>query len=127
MDIPGERWYTPVPVRQYSIIQLPDDKRICAEFLARKNSGTIKIKDFNKMTEPEDDSDFISVKESIDGQKLMDAFEEYSTDESLKQLLTRKLRLQEHELSMLEKYQKRISEAEALIDQQKEGQDIGEE
>lgn len=125
VNIPN--WHMPIPARQYSIIQLPEGKRICAEFLAHENSGTIKIKDIDIMVEPEDEGDFISVKKSIDGQQLIDSFGEYSTDESLKQLLTRKLQLQERELASLEKTQKTIDEAEALIDQQKEGQDIGEE
>ena len=61
VDVPDTR-YSPAPARQYSIIRLPDGKRICAEFLAHENSGTIKIKDFDRMAEPEDESDFIDKK-----------------------------------------------------------------
>ncbi len=125
VDVPDTR-YSPAPARQYSIIRLPDGKRICAEFLAHENSGTIKIKDFDRMAEPEDESDFIDIKKFIDEQELIDSFGEYRTDESLRQLLERKLHWQEQELSSLEATAKTISETEALIGQQKEGQDIGE-
>lgn len=119
-------WHTPIPARQYSLIQLPEGKRICAEFLAYENRGTIKIKDIEKMNEPEDDSDFITTKNAIDEQKVIESFGTYNTDETLRQLLERKLHLQNKELSLLESEAKTIDEAEALIDQQKPSQYIGE-
>lgn len=121
VTIPGS--YTSIPAWQYSIIQLTEGKRICAEFLANKNSGTIQIKDFDRMTEPENESDFINIKKSIDEKELIDSFKAYSTDESLRQLLERKLHWQKQELASLEATAKTISETEALIDQQIEGQD----
>lgn len=51
----------------------------------------------------------------------------YSPKTSTNRALIEWLEGKEEELSALEKEQKTISEAEALIDQQKEGQDIGEE
>lgn len=51
----------------------------------------------------------------------------YSSKTSTDRALIEWLEGKEEELSALEKEQKTISEAEALIDQQKEGQDIGEE
>jgi len=51
----------------------------------------------------------------------------YSPKTSTDRALIEWLEGKEEELSALEKEQKTISEAEALIDQQKEGQDIGEE
>lgn len=124
VTIPGS--YTSIPARQYSIIQLPKGKRICAEFLANENSGTIKIKDFDRMAEPENESDFINIKKSIDETELIDSFKAYHTNESLRQLLERKLHWQKQELASLEATAKTISQTEALIDQQKESQDIGE-
>lgn len=99
-NVPG--WYTAIPVRQHIVIQLSDDKRICADFSAYENSGTIKVKDIREMTEPEDNGDFIVTEETISEQDLMEALSMYRTDETLEQLLRKKLCEQDKELSLLE-------------------------
>ena len=82
-DIPN--WYTSVPTNQYHFIQLLDSKRVHIQFSANENKGKITIKDFGKMIEPTDSSDFISTRSEISEEQLRECLEKYITKDDIDQ------------------------------------------
>lgn len=117
-------WYDNVPDEQYMQIELPNGKIVSVEFFGKENRGKIVLKGQEEKNSSVEGN--IILNDSISAEEILGDLSDYLTDSTLMELLQQKLRLSNLELSSLESEAKTISEAEALIDQQKTGQNIGE-
>lgn len=117
-------WYDNVPDEQYMQIKLPNGKIVSVEFFGKENRGKIVLKGQEERKSSVEEN--IVLKNGISVEEILGGLSDYITDSTLMELLQQKLRLSNLELSSLESEAKTISEAEALIDQQKTGQNIGE-
>lgn len=117
-------WYDNVPDEQYMQIKLPNGKIVSVEFFGKENRGKIVLKGQEERKSSVEEN--IVLKNGISIEEILGGLSDYITDSTLMELLQQKLRLSNLELSSLESEAKTISEAEALIDQQKTGQNIGE-
>jgi hypothetical protein len=117
-------WHDNVPDEQYMQIKLPNGKIVSVEFLGKENRGKIVLKGQEERKSSVEEN--IVLINGISVEEILGGLSDYITDSTLMELLQQKLRLSNLVLSSLETEDNTISESEALIDQQKPGQNIGE-
>lgn len=118
------------------LYRVSDDKMLSIEFFYKENYGIISIQDHDK------EYLYVREEEIRDGricqsylsediftvEELENSYKGYRTEESLRELLEKKLAMKNEQLSSLEAQERTIAETEALVERQagKDGSDKGE-